>query len=374
MGQPQSHDSPAKQPELLNSDKEQPQPEDKGQLKSPHASIGQPEPPTIPTQQPDPLTTPKNHPEPLTTPTTQPNSLATPTNQLEPLAMLTKQDEPLTTPTKQPEPLTTPIEQSEPHVTLPSKENGAMDIPLITAVDVRAGTEADTEQEGKDLDNGSLAGLFSLPQLQARGTAPSSFGRRLLIEVASEGEEDGGSSHSEEDRITDGQNEDFHSKEVWLTEHGTSDERSTAVVGQPQHDLVLEEMERDHKNHTQRESTVQGSGEDDTDHTSREMKDQVLVFSSSPFVCVCVCVCVCVDAFDLRTCGYMYCPCVCFTTDPVLSKYSGFNLTGGSGGAGRGYQAATAGKDHAKWSQCRHIFPLLLIPLFTFGPYCHIGC
>ena len=275
MEQPQSHDSLAKQPELLtcNSDKEQPQLKDldRGQLESPHASVGQPESPSTPTQQPDPLTAP------TAAPITQPDSPATPTNQLDPLATPTTRDESLTTPTQQPDPPTTPIEQSKPHVTLPSKENGAVDIPLITAVDIRAGTEADNEQEGKGPDSGSLPGLFSLSPPQARGLAPSSFGRRLLIEVASEGEEDGESSHSEEDRITDGQNEDLHPKEVWLTNHGSSDERSTVVVGRPQQDLILEEMECDNKDRRQKESTVQRSGEDETDRTSREMQDQVLV-------------------------------------------------------------------------------------------------
>ena len=167
---------------------------------------------------------------------------------------------------------------------VPSEENGIVDISLITAVDVRAGAESsDKGLEGKSPNNGSLAGLFSLPPPQARGPAPSSFGRRLLIEVASEGEEDRESSHSEEDKIGRGQMQDPHPKEVWLTDHGTSDERSIVVVGQPQQDLMIEEMERDHKDHTQ-ESTVQGSGEDDTDCTSREMQDQVV----SVFLCACV--------------------------------------------------------------------------------------
>lgn len=86
--------------------------------------------------------------------------------------------------------------------------------------------------------------------------------------MASEGEEDRESSHSEEDKIVGGQKQDPHPKEVWLTDQDTSDERSIVVVGQPQQDLMLEEMERDHKDHTQ----------------DREMQDQVVCL----FLCACV--------------------------------------------------------------------------------------
>ena len=160
---------------------------------------------------------------------------------------------------------------------VPNEQNESMDVPLIATMgmDGKANnTEAgrDGEENGRDE---SLSGLFSLPPLQAMGPVTSSLGRRLLLELAPEGEDVKESLHSEEDGSVGGRMDECRLKEAWVSDFSSKEESSSAVIGQPQQDLSLDEVEQDETEHGHNKSTIKVNEEEDDDLTSVEMQDQV---------------------------------------------------------------------------------------------------